>query len=247
MKHLPYLILLAALVVVACGCETMTIYPPTQWNFYRGPNGDVYRIKRVCFVQLAENTGYPDIARRMTQSLKQALQERGMFHVDVVRADHPDLRDLDLTKREPYTIRELAQMRQDLHCDAILFGQITHFQPYPSQQVGLYLRLIDLRDGQLVWAIDDVWDTTQRETVARIRRYFFLNMRSDYEPVGDELAVMSTEAFQKFVSVEVTDTLDPHSNQKTLPRQFFDSPTGIDLRRVGRGTQRVATDIMEDF
>jgi hypothetical protein len=241
------LILLSGLIAGVCGCETLSIYQPTQMNFYRGPRSDVRRIRRVCFVQLAENTGYPHIARRMTESLRQALQERGMFHVDVVPADHPDLRDLDMTKREPYTLRELAKMREDLRCDAILFGQITHFEPYPSQQIGLYLRLIDLKDGRLVWAIDDVWDTTERETVARIRRYFFLNMRETYQPMGDELAIMGTEAFQKFVSSEVTETLDPANDRKSLPRKFFDSPTGIDLRRMGRGAEKVASDTLQDF
>jgi hypothetical protein len=179
--------------------------------------------------------------------LQQELQELGMFHIDIISADDSDLRDLDLTKREPYSLRELAQMRQDLRCDAILFGQITAFKPYPSTQIGLYLRLIDLKDGRLVWAIDDVWDTTERETVARIRRFFFREMRETYHPIGDELAIMGTDAFQKFVSVEVVETLNPYSECKSLPRKFFESPTGIDLRRVGRAGEQVGSNIIEDF
>jgi hypothetical protein len=229
------------------GCETLSIYPPDQRNFYRGPDGDLRRLRRVCFVQLSEDTGYPDIARRMSHSLRQELQAMGMFHVDLITADQHELRDWDPAQRGPYTIKELASIRRDLGCDAVLFGQVTSFKPYPSTQIGLYLRLIDLKDGRLVWAVDDTWDTTERATVARIRRYFFREMRETYQPVGDELAVMGTDAFQKFVSAEVVETLDSRSGQESMPRKFFRSPTGIDLRRLGRTASRVARDTAQDF
>ncbi|MBS3821156.1 MAG: hypothetical protein GVY16_04720 [Planctomycetes bacterium] len=247
MRNCLLLILLTAVLLAGAGCDSLAIYPKRRVNFYRGSTGDLGRIRRICFVQLAENTGYPEIARRMSRALQQELQELGLFHVDLIPAGRFELRDLDLSKREPYTIRELAKIREDLHCDAVMFGRITSFKPYPSTQVGLYVRLMDLKDGRLVWAIDDVWDTTERETVARIQRYFFREMRETYQPVGDELAIMGTGAFQKFVSHEVVETIDPHSDQKSLPRQFFESPTGIDLRRIGRGAQKTASNTLADF
>ena len=133
------------------------------------------------------------------------------------------------------------------NCDAILFGRVTSYKPYPSTQIGLFLRLIDLQDGQLVWAVDDVWDTTDRMVVRRIQNYFFNEMRESYDPVGDELGIMGTNAFQKFVSSEIAQTLDPQSKNQSRAKAFFESPVGTDLRRFGRGQNEFWKNVKEDL
>jgi hypothetical protein len=232
--------LFAAAAVLSAGCSAKN-EPATGINFYRSHDSDIRRISRVVLVDLSEDLGRPEISERMTASLQEALLKPGLFHVDIVPAGHPDLRDLDLTKREPYTMQELAAIRKSLECDAILFGRVTSYRPYPGTQIGLFLRLVDLADGRLVWAVDDVWDTTNRKLAERMQKYYFDFVREGYKPADSEMLVMSTAAFQQFVSWEVVQTMDPHS-----PYRMRETGRWRPLRRIGRQQEEFWLEEMPD-
>jgi hypothetical protein len=231
-------LVLPLLMMALIGCREQTAV--TEVNFYNAGRHDLSRVTRVVFVELIDDTGYPRISERMTTALCQQLLRSGHFRVDIIPPTHPQLRYLDVNKREPYTISELAAIRKALNCDAILFGRMTSYQPYPSTQVGLYLRLLDLQDGKLAWAVDDVWDTTNRQTVERIKRYYFNHMAEDYQPVNYEMGIMSTDGFQKFVAFEVVETLNPAMAEKSQPLWYF-------MRRVGRHQENFWSNVREDL
>ena len=188
---------------------------PTEIGFDISSREDVLRIKRVVFVELACDGYYPQIAEGMTEALFRAIQGKKIFHVDVVRMSDPVCRDLPLRKREPHTIKELRQMREGLKCDAVLFGSISAFRPYPRMQIALYLRLLDLNRGKFVWGVDHVWDTTDKDTEGRISTFLADRMRSGYTPMRERMVLISPRVFQKFVAHEVVGT---------LPSQTFIGP-----------------------
>ncbi|MCD4823774.1 MAG: hypothetical protein K8S55_04150 [Phycisphaerae bacterium] len=231
---------LLPVLVLAAGCE-LTEKPP-QLNIYRNDRG-IKHVSRVVFVQLADDVGYPAIAQRMTETLCDTMQRQGRFHVDIVPATHSDLRDLDMIKREPYTIAELISIRKSLRCDAILFGRMSSYRPYPGTQIGLFLRLVDLKDGELIWAVDDVWDTTDRKVAKRIKRFYFDEMRDTYDPAKAEMGIMSTSGFQKFVSYEIVETMKPTSKTKSRTKYFFERP----MRKFGRHQKQFWHNAREDL
>lgn len=234
---------LAGASLAAMGCAGCKEPVPMGVNYYRADDAAVHRVSRVVFVSLSEDLGYPDIAERMTRALQEALLQRGMFRVDVIPANHPELRYLDMTKRDPYTVEEMVAIRKALRCDAILFGRVVRYQPYPSTQIGLYMRLVDLKNGKLLWAVDDVWDTTDRETYRQIQEFYFDHMRETYDPAKSEMGIMSTDGFQKFVAYQVAQTMDPSAQVETKRKRYITRPA----RRMGRHTKEVTRDVIEDF
>ena len=101
----------------------------------------------------------------------------------------------------------LAAIGRTLKVDAVLLGAITQYQPYPHMTAGVRVRLIDLQDGQLLWAVQQVWDSSDKAVEARMRGFFRTRMRDGYEPLGWELAVISPRHFHKFVAYETARTL----------------------------------------
>jgi len=73
--------------------------------------------------------------------------------------------------------------------------------------IGLRLKLVDLRDGQLIWAIEHIWDPTDKTTERRIKNYFQLQLRAGYAPLNEQLATVSSLSFIKFVTYEVAGTI----------------------------------------
>ncbi len=204
MKPRTGLLLLTAAVLAGCSRPPQ----PPAIGCYLGSRRDLAKIDRVVFVELSDPKGNPTVVEGLTRELSRALSERKLFHVDVVDRSDPLCRDLPLQRREAYTLAQLARMREELRCDAVLFGSVTHFQPHPRMQAGLYLRLLDLRDGKLIWGIDHIWDTTDKQLELRAKDFWNERMRDGYAPATWTLIMKSPRAFQKFVAYEAAKTFE---------------------------------------
>ena len=71
-----------------------------------------------------------------------------------------------------YTLEQLMAARKLLGADAMLMGTVTSYSPYPRMAMGLQMKLVDLRTGQTVWAIEQIWDTADKSTQERIKKIF---------------------------------------------------------------------------
>lgn len=196
-----------ATAAAVTGC-TKPQTPAEAIGYYLRPNG-TRDVSRVVFIEFAKDNENPRIAEEATNAMLQAIQNKKLFHIEVIKRTDAVCQDLNLSKSHAYTFDELAAMSKTLKCDAILIGRVDRFQPYPRMMIGLYMQLLDLRQGSLVWAVDHVWDTTDKRTEERIQKYFGKIIKDRYEPVDWELAIMSPRAFLKYVAYEAAETLVP--------------------------------------
>ncbi len=191
----------------AAGC----VYPTGRGDHcpvahYVDPQGELRQVGRVVLVPLSNETDYPSVADGMTEELFRAIQCRGLFHVEIAP---PELAGIEPPpdSGKAFTLEDLARMRHLLRTDAVLVGAVTQFQPHPRMQTGVYLRLLDLRDGRVLWAIDHVWDAADLATQDRMR-YFYAWRADPGQGAHDwQLATVSPRAFQKFAAWEVAGTL----------------------------------------
>jgi len=179
---------------------------PVVNYFLAGPDA-LAAIRRVALVELGSQDCLPGVAEDMTAALSQALQARRSFHVQVVRRTDPAWRELAVDDEAAITLEQVRDIRQAFNADAVLLGLAKEFRPHPRTRIGLYLRMIDLAAGKPVWVVDDHWDTTEKATEKRIRRFFDEQMRSGYEPMDWRLPMVSPKAFEAFVAYEVAHTL----------------------------------------
>jgi hypothetical protein len=107
-------------------------------------------------------------------------------------------------------MQALLAIRESCKCNGLLVGTVTEYRPYPRLAVGLRLKLLDLTDGQLLWGVEQVWDSTDRSVQKRIRTYVHKEVRSgsSASPLPQELVGVSSLEFVKFAAYEVAQTLD---------------------------------------
>ena len=206
--HRSRVAILSLLAALLSGCITYyRASAPAADYYYLNPNKSLTTVGRVDIVELDNNSSYPKVSTDVTEKLYQALQKKQIFGLTVVRQNEPSWRSLQLDLGSKYTLDQLSAIHETLKCDAVLLGTITEFRPYPHMTIGLRLKLIDLRDGQLLWALEQVWDCADKTTEYRIRDYFRSQKRSGYAPLHEQLAAVSPIEFIKFVSYEVAETL----------------------------------------
>ena len=196
---------LAGISFMLAGCET----PPPKANvaFYLRSPEDLRNVQRVVFVELPATSAGLEVSTCFSDAIAQAIASQRLFHIEVIRRDDPVHDLLPTNRRRPFTIEELRQIRDALRVDAVLVGDITTYKPYPHMKMGVYLRLLDLKNGRLVWSVDDTWDAQQKDIEKRIEYYFHKNVGDQYDPVDWRLATVSPIMFQKFVAYEISQTL----------------------------------------
>jgi hypothetical protein len=203
---MPFLLLLPLLLA---GCQFYSAPVSPADHYYMNPDKNLYAIGRVAVIELNNDSSYPQISIDATEALFQAFQKRQVFGLAVVRQSDPDWRSLQLGLDSEYTLEQLSAIRGALNCDAVLVGAVTEYQPYPHMTIGLRLRLLDLSDGALIWALEQIWDSADKTTEFRIRSYFQRQVRSGYEPLREQLVAVSSLKFTKFVAYEVAATIRP--------------------------------------
>jgi hypothetical protein len=202
-------VLLLLLPVLLSGCRIYTTAVPPRDHYYLDPNKDLSRIGRVAIVELDNDSSYPAIRADATEALFKALQKKQVFGLTLVHQSDPAWRSLQLNPKSTYTLDQFGTIRKALRCDAVLTGTITEYHPYPHMAIGLRLKLVDLTDGQLIWALEQVWDSADKTTEYRIRGYFHTELRSGFAPLHEKLVAVSPLKFIKFVAFEVAQTLGP--------------------------------------
>ncbi len=190
-----------------CGCTT---YPEDAMagSYYLAPHKDLRRFGRVALVELDNRSGYPEISADMTQALYLAIQKEQVFGLSVTPQNDPTWRSLQENLDSLQALQQLLTLRRMLGCDGLLIGSVTEYQPYPHTVIGLRLKLLDLADGQVAWGLEQVWDSDDRSIQRRIEAYSKDQRRSGLAPLRDELVVVSSLNFVKFVAYEVAGTLD---------------------------------------
>jgi len=163
----------------------------------------------VCLVELHNNTAYPQISGDVAETLYQTLQKKNISGLSLLRQNDTNWKNLQISPDSPYTLEQLLATRKMLGTDAVLIGTVTSYTPYPHMAMGLHLKLIDLRNGQVIWAIEQVWDTADKATEQRIKKYFEKQLRSGFSPLDEQLATMSSINFVRFVTYDATETLKP--------------------------------------
>jgi len=197
------------LPVLLSGCGLYKPYNPDADYYYLNPNKDLTAIGRTVLVELNNDSAFPQISADVTEALYHALQKKQVFGLTVVHKSDPEWRSLQLDVDSAYTLEKLSAIRKTLKCNAVLKGTITGFEPFPHMIIGLRLKLIDLTDGQLLWAIEQIWDTTDKTTQDRIKNYYSHDLFPGSATLREKLATVSSLKFIKFIAFETAETLHP--------------------------------------
>lgn len=193
--------------VLLSGCNTDRAFNPAEDYYYINPNTNLRMIGRVAVVELNNDSSYPQVSSDITESLFQAIQKRQIFGATIISQNDSAWRSLQLETDSTYTLDQMQSIRKSLKCDGILIGSITEFRAYPHMAIGLRLKLMDLKNGQLLWALEQIWDITDKDTESRIRKYYKSEKSSSTAMQHEHLASMSPLEFIKFVCYEAAETL----------------------------------------
>jgi hypothetical protein len=83
------------------------------------------------------------------------------------------------------------RLREETGCQAVLFDQLTRYQPYQPIAVGWKLTLVVNKERQIFWAADEVFDAGD-EAVANAARVYELDHITTQSPIPDANAILNS-------------------------------------------------------
>ena len=200
-------ILLCVQLLAFSGCVYYVPEEAAPNSYYISPEKNIRSVGRVALVKMNNLSKVYFVSTEVTESLFQEIQKQQIF--GLIRVDDNTFQQMQLQIDSVYSYEQLALMKERFHCDAILMGTITEYKPYPHMLLGLRLRLIDLSDGQLLWAMEQVWDTTDKSLCDRIETFYDpkRTLFCKEDSLKGQLGIISSLKFFKFVAHEVSQTL----------------------------------------
>lgn len=202
-----------ALMLVVSGCRIIKPLEMPNGHYYLNPETHFSRIGKVVVLELENQSSRQELAESLTQALADGLGKKHLFSVRCIYRSDPLWQGLDLYNISEYSFEQLSMIHEMLGADAIIFGNIMRYSSYPHFAIGLRLKMVDLKQGKLIWALEEVWDSTDKSTEQRMRQFFKTQMRTGYQPMDWQILITSPIAFRKFVVYEVSQTLPKLSIQ----------------------------------
>lgn len=198
--------IIALTFICACGCSIYRSPVPSGDYYYLHPDADMSEVGKVVLIELQNKSSYPQISMDVTNALFEEIQKKSYFSVRVVHENDPALRSLAMDFDSVNDPAKYLAVAKTLQCDAVIVGQVIEYTPFPHLSLGLRMRMIKCIDGELIWAYEQVWDTADKKTIYRIKKYQETQSCKGSEKVEEQLITVSSIKFVKFVAYEVAST-----------------------------------------
>ncbi|MBI3820842.1 MAG: hypothetical protein HY286_19295 [Planctomycetes bacterium] len=197
---------IAAALTFAPACRL--IRPPARpIPAFRADELDSLQLHRVVLVPFTDDAGAGPERDGIQRAFMQEFEKQTAIEIVLV-----DSRDADLSKNEnprrtgKYRIETILDLAIRHGAEAILFGAITSYRPYPPQDLGLRFDLISANTGLALWSCNAQFDASDSESRDRLASRFISTAAASKDSLTWESAQASPSRFASLVSSEAVAT-----------------------------------------
>ncbi len=196
--------------------------PPEQvtapFQRFVAQNFDWTSVQRVVLMPLSNQTAYSRVGDELFSNLAAELQKAGRFDVVTATNEDPAARARDIFRSGEFNEIELLRIAREYGAQAVVFANVTQYQPYSPPRVGLSLLMVSPAEGIAIASIDGLWDAREKETARLAHAQFNRTKMWPKSLIDTDRAIESPEVFQRFVCEQIASSLIPSAGfPATLP------------------------------
>lgn len=198
----------AAALLAACAVPPKEKLPAPA--AVRDPVLDQRPVQRVLLLPLVDECGHGPGSAVVSDAVHEEIAKTRRFKV--VRPDSADSARLAArgprnNGRIPVTV--LVDLGRRYGVDAVLFGALTRYRPYPPPLVGLDLVLLDVQTGSVLFAADDLVDASDRAAANSMDAFYREESARGETLFGPEIVRTSPVWFARFAARRIVRVLAP--------------------------------------
>jgi hypothetical protein len=169
---------------------------------------------RIIVVPFAAPACSPEASRMATAAVAMAIQST--LCCDTLLPAEGDERlaaESALWQRGRVDVESLIVAQKAYLADAFLFGTVTQYKPYDPPVLGLKLRMLSARTGDVIWAADALFNAQENDVRLLAERHFQDSGLKD-RLYGPDLLLMSPKLFAEFVAAQIVRPLGEQLKHK---------------------------------
>ena len=204
------------------------IHVEAPFQRFVAPNFEWSQIRRIVVMPFANqmSAGFPKIGDELQAGLAAEMQRAGRFEVVVATRIDPAVRAQDLFQTGQFDELEVLRIAREYQADAVLFANVTQYQPYVPPRIGLSLMLIFPAEGTVIASASGLWDAREATTAAQAQAYFKRTQNFPRSLMGAERVTESPNVFQRFVCQQIAVSMTPTMNNCAIPSGAMLPPEG---------------------
>jgi hypothetical protein len=200
------IILSCAVLAIVAGCNTLS-KSSSKTDYCYVDKLKLSSVNSAAFIELYNESEYPDVQTEATDALYHSILKKQLFTLSFIKQDAPAWKSINYQPGSNFTLEQLYQLQQSLNTKAVLVGSVIDFQPYPHLSLAMRLKMVDLADGQTIWAAEQVWDSADKSLEQRVEKYIQAQIRTDKTADREKLTFVSSKEFIRFVCYELAETM----------------------------------------
>ncbi|HCR37833.1 MAG TPA: hypothetical protein DIU37_06745 [Opitutae bacterium] len=214
MRSQFHVLALITLVLFISGCHSVkeqvkeASIPAYQPTNYYAPNPVPSQVIRVAVLPLYFEPYEDAYLTVLDDTFRAQLSKRNLFEIIPVSRNDLDtafrMRQISSTEPLPYDF--MQRMNDEYLVDAVLFTDLTSFEPYKPIAIGIRSKLVML-NGDVVWAFDDIFDAGALPVAVGAKRFTQEYTHTPFPLDTGASGLQSPEQFSKYVAFEMYATM----------------------------------------
>jgi len=194
--------LLAVLSIAAlAGCQLERPLTTKAINSYLAEPKDLANVRRIMVLPFAQEAGVQADCEKVRDAFVTELQKMRRFEVVPlpVEAREDDVLNSSI-HRGRLSTDAMVRLCDRYALDGLMVGTVTAWRPYSPPHLGLRTQLISVHSGATIWAVDAMYDSSDRTTISDLRHYASHVEEADGSLHGWEMNLLSPAKFTTYVA-----------------------------------------------
>lgn len=186
-----------AFAFAACGAA----HEPKAINSWLAEPADLANVRRIMVLPFGQESGVQADCNKVRDAFVAELQKLRRFEVVPLPSDASENEQLNRSlSRGRVSSDALVRLCNRYAVDGVFLGTVTTFRPYQPQQMGMRTQLVSVHSGAPIWAVDAIYDATERTTISDLRHFVEHTQRDDGNLHNWEMNLISPQKFTSFVA-----------------------------------------------
>lgn len=190
------------------GCITVGQKEFNSISFFKSDELSSAPIHRVLIVPFAFETKREKVVKEITEAFLIEFQKSAKFETILPHESQDGLlQQNDLWTRGLVRAESIIEARKRYKVDAIIFGKITHYNPYDPPILGIKIGMFSTITGNVLWSSDAIFDSSEASVVQLIKDYHKNNYQKKHSLYDWKILLLSMKRYAQFVAYHIITTL----------------------------------------
>jgi hypothetical protein len=188
----------ASVAFAACASQA---HQPKAINCYLAEPADLANVRRIMVLPFGQEAGVQADCTKVRDAFVAELQKLRRFEVVPLPADAREDDEVNASvARGRVSTDAMVRLCNRYALDGVFVGSVTAWRPYTPPHLGMRTQLVSVHSGSPIWAIDAIYDSSDRTTIGDLQHFVETNKRDDGNLHGWEMNLLSPQKFTTFVA-----------------------------------------------